>query len=86
MGRPSVSFQKRRREIEKREKRRDKEAKREARKRHKATSDSDGPPVEVLDPADVGLPQLDFIRSEENRLPDDLYEELKPDEETTPSY
>lgn len=86
MGRPSVSFQKRKREIEKREKRRDKEAKREARKRHKSAAQSDGPPVEILDPADLGLPQLEFLRSKENRLPEELYNELKPEEEPAPTY
>lgn len=72
LGRPSVTFQKRQREFAKRDKRKEKEAKREARKAHR--SRSDGPPVEMMNPADLGLPQLEFIRSEEHRLPPELIE------------
>lgn len=74
MGRPSVSFQKRQREYAKREKRKEKEARREARKRQSHRSRSDGPPIEMVDPADLGLPQLEFIRAEEHRLPPELIE------------
>ena len=72
MARPSITFKKRQREYAKRDKRKEKEAKREARKAHR--SRNDGPPVEMIAPADLGLPQLEFIRSKEHRLPPELIE------------
>jgi len=69
LARPSTSFQKRQRELAKREKRKFKDEKREHRKVQ--TAESGGVPIEAIDPADLGLPGLDSIRSEENRLPPD---------------
>ena len=80
MARPSTTFQKRQREAAKRQRRREKLERRETRAQNKDQSSSDGPPIEVLDPADVGLPQLEFLRSEEHRLPDDIREKYTPEE------
>ena len=77
MGRPSTSFQKRKREIAKLEKRREKEARKEERKLAK-TDDQNGPPIEMIDPADLGLPHLESLRSKENRLPEELAERFQP--------
>lgn len=54
MARPSTSFQKRKRELAKLEKRREKEAKKEYRREHKEVIPG-GPPIEALDPTDLGL-------------------------------
>lgn|GEM_PF-3234191 len=72
LARPSVTFKKRQREFAKRDKRKQKEAKRAARKAHR--SRNDGPPVEMISPSDLGLPHLEFIRSEEHRLPPEMIE------------
>ena len=79
MGRPSVTFQKRQREYAKRLKRKEKIERREARKRDSHRSRSAGPPVETVNPADLGLPQLDFIRSKEHRLPEELQQRYSPE-------
>ena len=76
MSRPSTSFQKRQRELAKREKRKHKDEKREHRKVQSA--ESGGAPIEVIDPADLGLPELDSIRSEENQLPADIRSKFSP--------
>lgn len=81
MARPSTTFQKRQREVAKRQKRREKLERREIRARTKDHSPSSGAPIETLDPADVGLPDLEFIRSEEHRLPEDIREKYTPDSE-----
>ena len=60
MARPSTSFQKRQRELAKLEARREKQARREQRKKENSET-SGGPPVEEIDPADVGLPDLETI-------------------------
>ncbi len=78
MARPSVSYQKRRKEIARLEKRREKEAKREERKMDKGQGEAGGPPIEIVDPADLGLPELEDIRSEENRLPESLRKQFDP--------
>lgn len=64
MSRLSTSFQKRQRELAKREKRKHRDEKREDRKVQSA--ESGGAPIEVIDPADLGLPALDSIRSGES--------------------
>jgi hypothetical protein len=69
LGRPSTSFQKRQREMLKREKRKAKEEKKEERR---ASGEAGGAPIEMMDPADLGLPGLESIRSEEHRVPDDV--------------
>ena len=74
MGRPSTSFQKRQREMLKREKRKAKEEKKEERK---ASGETGGAPIEMLDPADLGLPGLESIRSEEHRVPAEIQAALE---------
>ena len=58
--RSSSTFQKRQRELAKIDKRRDKEERRQQR-RAESDSDGSGPPIEPIDPADVGLPELDEL-------------------------
>jgi len=60
------------------EKRREKEQRREERKMDKEQGDTSGPPIEIVDPADLGLPELEDIRSEENRLPENLRKRFDP--------
>ena len=74
MARPSVTYKKRQREYAKRERRKEKEARREARKLQSHRSRSGGPPIEMVNPADLGLPRLEFIRSKEHRLPPEMIE------------
>ena len=78
MARPSVSYQKRRKEIARLEKRREKEARREERKMDKDQGDTSGPPIEIVDPADLGLPDLEALTSEENRLPESIRKRFDP--------
>ena len=80
MARPGTTFQKRQREFAKRAKRKEKQARRDARKAHR--SRSDGAPIEMIDPADLGLPRLEFIRSEEHRLPNHLIEKYGSERQT----
>ena len=82
MARPSTSFQKRQRELAKREKRKHKEEKREHRR--ELSAESGGAPIEALDPADLGLPELDSISSEENQLPEDIRAEYSPARDEKP--
>lgn len=79
MARPSTTFQKRQREVAKQQRRREKLERREYRTQQKNASPSSGAPIEVLDPADVGLPQLESLSSEEHSLPDDIREKYSPD-------
>jgi|GEM_PF-6391710 len=44
----------------------------------KEQGDTSGPPIEIVDPADLGLPELEDIRSEENRLPENLRKRFDP--------
>jgi hypothetical protein len=74
LGRPSTSFQKRQREMLKREKRKAKEEKKEERK---ASGEVLGAPIEMMDPADLGLPGLESIRSEEHQVPADIQAALE---------
>lgn len=60
MARPTTSFQKRKRELAKLEKRREKNAKRDQRREDKG-SDIGGPPIEAIDPNDLGLPEEDSM-------------------------
>jgi hypothetical protein len=53
----------------KREKRKAKEEKKEERK---ASGETGGAPIEMMDPADLGLPGLESIRSEEHQVPADI--------------
>ncbi len=82
MARPSTTFQKRQREVAKRQRRREKLERRETRAVDKDRSGPGGAPIEVLDPADVGLPQLEFLHSEEHRLPEDIREKYTPESQT----
>ena len=68
LGRPSTSFQKRQREMQKREKRKAKEEKKETRR----AGEPAGAPIEMMNPADLGLPELDSISSEEHQVPEDI--------------
>jgi len=77
LARPGVSFQKRKKEIARKERRQAKAERREERKSRKADSEETGPPVELLDPADVGLPQLEFLRAEKHRIPDAMRERIE---------
>jgi hypothetical protein len=58
--RSSSTFQKRQRELAKIDKRRDKEERKQQR-RAESESDGSGPPIEPIDPADVGLPDLEQL-------------------------
>ena len=51
---------KRQRELAKLDKRRDK-AEKMQRRRSESETDGSGPPIEALDPADVGLPELEEL-------------------------
>ena len=53
----------------KREKRKAKEEKKEERR---ASGETGGAPIEMMDPADLGLPGLESIRSQEHQVPDDI--------------
>ena len=57
-SRSSTTFQKRQRELKRLEKRRDKDERKEIRKKHKGNG-GDGPPIESIDPTDLGLPELE---------------------------
>jgi hypothetical protein len=60
-GRSGSTFQKRQKELARIEKRRDKAARKEQRKSDTKDEPGGGPPIEPLDPADVGLPELEQI-------------------------
>ena len=45
------------------------------------SAESTGAPIEAIDPADLGLPELDSIRSEENQLPADIRSKYSPHKE-----
>ena len=77
LARPRVTFQKRQKEIARKERRQAKTERREHRKHVKSQSDDNGPPVEILDPADVGLPQLEFLRAEKHRLPESMRQRIE---------
>lgn len=53
----------------KREKRKAKEEKKEERR---ASGEAGGAPIEMMDPADLGLPGLESIGSEEHRVPAEI--------------
>lgn len=63
----------------KREKRKAKEEKKEERK---ASGEASGAPIEMMDPADLGLPGLESIRSEEHQVPADIQAALELANET----
>ncbi|MDA1234354.1 MAG: hypothetical protein O3A53_06105 [Acidobacteria bacterium] len=63
----------------KREKRKAKDEKKEERK---ASGEAFGAPIEMMDPADLGLPGLDSIRSEEHQVPADIQAALELANET----
>ena len=77
MARPGVTFLKRKKERDRKEKRQAKMEKREERKSMKPETAESGPPIELLDPADVGLPELDNLKSEKHRLPDAMREQIE---------
>ena len=58
----------------KREKRKAKEEKKEERR---ASGETGGAPIEMMDPADLGLPGLESIRSEEHRVPAEIQAALE---------
>lgn len=64
-SRSNTRFQKRLKELARAAKRREKEEKKAARKAAKV-SDGSGPPIEAIDPTDLGLPALE----EELNTPD----------------
>ena len=55
--------------MQKREKRKAKEERKEERK---ASGEAAGAPIEMMDPADLGLPDLESISSEEHQVPEDI--------------
>ncbi len=55
--------------MQKREKRKAKEERKEERK---ASGEAGGAPIEAMDPADLGLPDLDSISSEEHQVPAEI--------------
>ena len=57
-SRSNTRFQKRLKELARASKRRDKEEKKQQRKSERITGEG-GPPVEAIDPVDLGLPPLD---------------------------
>lgn len=57
-SRSNTRFQKRLKELARANKRRDKEEKKQQRKAERV-SDGGGPPVEAIDPVDLGLPPLE---------------------------
>ncbi len=57
-SRSNTRFQKRLKELARASKRRDKEEKKQQRKAEKVI-DGDGPPIEAIDPTDLGLPPLE---------------------------
>lgn len=65
-SRSSTTFQKRQRELKRLEKRRDKDERKEVRKKHKGNG-GEGPPIEAIDPTDLGLPEL--AEEEEEQQP-----------------
>ncbi len=77
LARPGVTFLKRKKERDRREKRQAKAERREERKAQKAQNEESGPPIEILDPADVGLPELENLRAEKHRLPDAMRERIE---------
>ena len=78
MARPTTSFQKRKRELAKLEKRREKDAKKEQRREEKG---SGMPPIEAIDPNDLGLPEEDSFAGIPPELAAYLPKEKKDDEE-----
>ena len=52
---------KRQRELAKLDKRRDKAEKKQQRRSEAESPDGAGPPIEAIDPADVGLPELEEL-------------------------
>ena len=57
-SRSNTRFQKRLKELARAAKRREKEEKRQLRKANRVT-DGSGPPIEAIDPTDLGLPPLE---------------------------
>ena len=57
-SRSNTKFQKRQKELARAEKRQDKAARKERRKRQKKVG-MGGPPIEAIDPADLGLPSFE---------------------------
>lgn len=57
-SRSNTRFQKRQKELARANRRRDKDEKRQQRRAEKV-SDGSGPPIEAMDPADLGLPPLE---------------------------
>lgn|GEM_PF-3125505 len=80
MARPTTSFQKRKRELAKLEKRREKNAKRDQRREDKVP-DVGGPPIEAIDPNDLGLPEADSLAGIPPELAAYLPKEKEDDEE-----
>ena len=56
-SRSNTKFQKRQKELARAEKRKDKAAKKERRLSEKEVNPG-GPPIEAIDPADLGLPEM----------------------------
>lgn len=63
-SRSNTRFQKRLKELARASKRRDKEEKKQQRKAEKMTGGG-GPPIEAIDPTDLGLPPLEDEASSE---------------------
>ncbi len=71
-SRSNTKFQKRQKELARANKRRDKDEKKQQRRSEKV-SDGGGPPIEAMDPTDLGLPALEeevaATESEETKEP-----------------
>ena len=65
-SRSNTKFQKRQKELARAEKRKDKAAKKERRLAEKELNPG-GPPIEAIDPADLGLPELSEAEPEEEQ-------------------
>ena len=59
-SRSNTKFQKRQKEFARAEKRQEKAARKERRKAGKQTGGG-GPPIEAMDPADLGLPEVEGV-------------------------
>lgn len=64
-SRSNTKFQKRQKELARAEKRKDKAAKKERRLSAKESNPDGGPPIEAIDPADLGLPEFSEEVAEE---------------------
>jgi hypothetical protein len=65
-SRSNTKFQKRQKELARANKRRDKDEKKQQRRSEKV-NDGTGPPIEAMDPTDLGLPPIEEETAEEEK-------------------